>query len=106
VGLFHTLSADSGPSCTAGVHLIRFGTGSWSDGLPFAPPDGGGAMALSMSRWCLGTSFGDIFRCLGTIVAQPVLAQPALAVSGTVAMATISGEPVGIVGLVGGTFEG
>jgi len=63
-------------------------------------------MASSMSRWCLGTSFSDTFQHLGTIVAQPVLARPALAVSGTVAMATVSGGPVVIVGLVGGTFEG
>jgi len=104
VGLFHTLSAGSCPSCAARVHLICFSTGSWSDGLVFAPPDGGAAMAPSMLRWCLGTSFSDIFWHLGTIVAWPVLAQPA--VGGTVAMATVTGEPGVIVGFMGGTFEG
>ena len=99
VGLFHTLSARSCPLCTAGVHLIHFGTGSWSDGLVFA-------MASSVLRWCSRTSFSDIFWCLGTIVAWPVLARPALAVGGTVAMATVTGGPVVIVGLVGETFEG
>ena len=63
-------------------------------------------MAPSMLRWCSGTSFGDIFQCLGTVVAWPVLARPALAVGGTVTMATVTGGPVVIVGLVGGTFEG
>jgi len=106
VGPFHTLSAGTGPLCIAGVHLIHFGTGSCSDGLVFAPPDGGAAMAPSMLRWCSGTSFSDIFQHLGTVVAWPVLAQPALAVGGTVAMATVTGGPGVIVGCMGGKFEG
>jgi len=63
-------------------------------------------MASSVSRWCLGTFFGDTLWHLGTIVAQPVLPCPALAVSGPGAMAIVSRGPVIIVGLVGGTFEG